>query len=98
MKGFSEIETNLLIEEAQKTKKRGESLICCFKKIADKLNRAEGSVRNYYYTILKSANNTELKNKVENANLKAEKIISFSKVEEEAMLYRILEKIGEFGD
>ncbi len=54
MKGFSFQEKNELIQMAKTSKEKGCSLSSVFSAFAKKHKRADGSVRNYYYALIKS--------------------------------------------
>ncbi len=53
MRGFSEKERELLVQMARKSKVEGYSLTKVFDEYAVKTKRASGSVRNFYYSLLK---------------------------------------------
>lgn len=53
MRGFSERERELLAQMARKSKEEGYSLTRVFDEYAQKTKRASGSVRNFYYSLLK---------------------------------------------
>ncbi len=53
MRGFSERERELLAQMARKSKIEGYSLTKVFDEYAVKTKRASGSVRNFYYSLLK---------------------------------------------
>lgn len=56
--------TEYLVAEAAKTQKNGASLTAVFKKTGEKFSLATGSVRNYYYSLIKKARtDDELKQK-----------------------------------
>ena len=56
MKGYSKAETQKLIKLALEAEKSGASLSKVFEKFANATGRATGSVRNYYYQLLKNEN------------------------------------------
>lgn len=86
MKGFSKEETEMLLSEAKAAKKSGVSLTEVFESVAKKTGRARGSVRNYYYHLLGG----ERKSELEKSGLKAEKIVAFSKEEEDKLIREVL--------
>ena len=55
MKGYNDYETARLIKMAAEAEKTGESLTTVFGRFALETGRARGSVRNYYYQLLKKA-------------------------------------------
>ena len=94
MKGYRKSETAELIECARKAESEGKSLTKVFSDFALKTGRAKGSVRNYYYRLLKEAD--------KNANdypalksLKASGNVNFTKSEEDELLCLIERGIGE---
>ena len=57
---------------------------------AAKSGRAKGSVRNYYYALLRSTGNKEVKKLLRGTDLKAEPIRAFSEEETDRVLRSIL--------
>lgn len=93
MKGFTKFETELLLSEVLKAKEENKSLSIVFEEVAKKTSRAKGSVRNYYYTLIKDDDKKrELEKTVSGAlGLKATKARSFSKEDENFLFSAICE-------
>ncbi len=91
MKGFTKSETELLLSEVLKAGKIGKSLSAVFQDVALKTNRAKGSVRNYYYSLIKNEDKkTEMEKFVEGASkLSANRAQSFSKEDEDFLINAI---------
>lgn len=91
MKGFTKSETELLLSEVLKAGKIGKSLSSVFQDVATKTNRAKGSVRNYYYSLIKNEDKkTEMEKFVEGASkLSANRAQSFSKEDEDYLINAI---------
>ncbi len=93
MKGFTKTETELLLQEALKAKRENKSLSLVFEEVARKTARAKGSVRNYYYTLIKDENKMQEASRtvfgVE--TLKAYPAESFSKEDEDFLFSAVLE-------
>lgn len=91
MKGFTETETKFLLFEAVKATRAGKSLSEVFSSVANKTGRAKGSVRNYYYNLIK---NEEKKNAYSEIiegvkDLKAEKFENFSDTDLNLLLSKV---------
>lgn len=82
MKGFNLKEKEKLIEMAKDSKQKGYSLTKVFEDFAKKTNRASGSVRNYYYELIKTEGEFE--------ELQANKILPFTKCETAKLVSEIL--------
>ena len=95
MKGFSESEVKLLIEKAKYAKQNSAPLVSVFESFAKESGRAFGSVRNYYYKMVKTASKKEsLYQKLGlSENLKPAFIVEFTKAEERALLYSVFKGI-----
>ncbi len=91
MKGFTKSETELLLTEVLNAAKIGKSLSAVFQDVALKTNRAKGSVRNYYYSLIKNdEKKTEMEKFVEGASgLSANRAQSFSKEDEDYLINAI---------
>lgn len=91
MKGFTKSETELLLSEVLKAGKIGKSLSAVFQDVALKTNRAKGSVRNYYYSLIKNEDKkTEMEKFVEGASkLSANRAQSFTKEDEDFLINAI---------
>ncbi len=83
MKGFSEQEKNELIEMAKLSKKTGSSLSKVFLEFARKNKRAGGSVRNYYYFLIKHE-------RLDEKELQSKTVEPFTKCETVEIIEKIL--------
>lgn len=92
MKGFNENEIDLLIAEAEKSQTSGESLTDVFERLSVKFNRAKGSVRNYYYQLMKSTDK-KIREKLDKAKLRVEKNVAFSKEDEKRLVSKVLAEV-----
>ena len=91
MKGYTTKETARLLSMAQEAERTGKSLTAVFKTFAFETGRANGSVRNYYYQLIKtSANAPELKEKFPALNhMRVSKNVSFTEKEEKDLVERV---------
>ncbi len=91
MKGFNEQEIKRLLDQIQEASINGKSLSNVFESFAISTGRAKGSVRNFYYKLLKdSKTDYALQQKYPPLkNLKAEKSVAFSKEEENSLIEKI---------
>ncbi len=94
MKGWTKNEIELLLGEAAKVGKTHGCLSDAFSLVSKKTGRAKGSVRNFYYTLMKSSE-FEVQNLVRAGELKVEKNVGFSKVEEDALVRGVLSGVGD---
>lgn len=85
MRGFSQQEREMLADMARKSKQDGFSLTKVFDEYAKKTKRASGSVRNFYYLMLKQGAK-------EVDNLSANKVKSFDKCETVKIVSEILKR------
>ncbi len=83
--GYSREETERLIGFLSDGKKEGKTLSGLFEEYGKAHGRASGSVRNYYYQLLRSKDE-RARNILEGKDLKAEKIKEFTDEEAEKML------------
>lgn len=90
MKGFTQKEIELLIDEAMRAGKYGDSLSRAFEKVASKTGRAKGSVRNFYYNLMKDTEVGHNKKLIEKSGLKVEKNVGFSREEENELVKNVL--------
>lgn len=88
--GYTEEEAKNLVEYVSNGKRNGKTLSGLFASYAQKTGRAKGSVRNYYYALLRSTGDERVKDILKGKNLKAEKIIPFSEEETDKILKEIL--------
>lgn len=91
MKKFSEQLTKELIECCVSAKERGESLTSVFSQFAKKHKKATGSVRNYYYFIMKD----KLLFSNEKSSLSVEKAKAFSREEERDLAAEVLSRVKQ---
>ena len=90
--GYSRAEAEQLVRYISDGKRRGKTLTSLFAGYGKAHGRAAGSVRNYYYKLLKTENAQPL---LSGKELKAEKIVPFSEGETHEMLRRILTERGK---
>ena len=90
--GYTEEEAKSLVEYIYNGKKAGKTLSGLFASYAQKTGRAKGSVRNYYYALLRSTGDERVKKMLSGKNLSAEKIMPFTEEETDEILKRILEQ------
>ena len=88
--GYTEEEARQLVEYVAEGKKRGQPLTGLFEGYAKKTGRAKGSVRNYYYALLRTTGDSRVKQMLRGKGLHAEKIIPFSEEETDKILREIL--------
>ena len=88
--GYTEDEAKKLVEYISAGKRQGKTLSRLFASYAKKTGRAKGSVRNYYYALLRSTGDERVKKLLSGKELKAEKIIPFSEDETDRILKEIL--------
>lgn len=88
--GYTEEEAKSLVHFICTGRKSGKTLSGMFEDYANKTGRAKGSVRNYYYALLRSCGDERVKKLLRGTGLKAEKIAAFSEEETDAMLKAIL--------
>ncbi len=91
MKGFCDKETAKLLKDVELALSTGKSLSNVFEVFAKQTGRAKGSVRNFYYKLLKDSKlDLSLVEKFPSLkNLKAEKSVAFSKEEESQLIEKI---------
>ncbi|MBO4962169.1 MAG: hypothetical protein J6C97_00170 [Clostridia bacterium] len=87
MKGFSLTEKKKLVEMAKDSKIKGYSLTRVFNDFAKNTNRASGSVRNYYYELIKEQEEVA-------SGLYANKILPFTKCQTAKLISDILIMAG----
>lgn len=90
--GYTEEEAKNLVEYVSAGKREGKTLSGLFASYAQKTGRAKGSVRNYYYALLRSTGDKRVRDILRGKELKAEKIIPFSEEETDKILKEILLK------
>lgn len=90
--GYTEDEAKKLVEYMSNGKKQGKTLSDLFASYAKKTGRAKGSVRNYYYALLRTTGDERVKKLLRGKELKAEKITPFSEEETDRILKEILSR------
>ncbi len=88
--GYTEEEARSLVEYVSEGRKNGQTLSALFAGYAEKTGRAKGSVRNYYYALLRTTGDARVKQILRGKNLRAEKIVPFSEEETDRILREIL--------
>ena len=88
--GYTEDEAKNLVRYICEGRKEGKTLSGMFEDYANKTGRAKGSVRNYYYALLRSTGDCRVREMLQGTELKAGKIIPFSEVETDKILREIL--------
>ena len=88
--GYTEDEARGLVDYIAEGKKKGQNLSGLFAGYAKKTGRAKGSVRNYYYALLRSTGDSRVKQLLRGKNLHAEKILPFSEEETDKILREII--------
>lgn len=88
--GYTEEEAAELVKYINDGKKAGNTLSGLFAGYAKKSGRAKGSVRNYYYALLRSTGDERVKKMLRGTDLKAEKIMPFTEAETDRILKEIL--------
>lgn len=88
--GYTEEEAKSLVSYVCDGINAGNTLSGIFASYAQKTGRAKGSVRNYYYALLRSSGDKRVKELLSGTNLKAEKIVQFSDKETDEILKGIL--------
>lgn len=89
--GYTEEEAKTLVEYIRKGKKAGKTLTSLFASYGEKHGRARGSVRNYYYALMRSAEKDDRVMKLlDGKELTVGKIREFTEEETDAALKSIL--------
>ena len=88
--GYTEEEAKSLVSYVCEGINAGNTLSGIFASYAQKTGRAKGSVRNYYYALLRATGDERVKELLRGTNLKAEKIVQFSDKETDEILKAIL--------
>ncbi|MDE7083664.1 MAG: hypothetical protein K2N50_02365 [Clostridia bacterium] len=90
--GYTKEEAQSLVKFVCEGKGQGKTLTRIFEEYAKNSGRARGSVRNYYYALLKSTDNNEVREILKNTQLKAEDIRPFTDEETDRILKAILKE------
>lgn len=88
--GYTKEEAQSLVKFVCEGKGQGKTLTRIFDEYAKRSGRARGSVRNYYYALLKSGENEEVRAMLEGTDLRAEDIRPFTDEETDKILRAIL--------
>ena len=96
--GYTEEEVKTLVEYIKEGKKKGKTLTWLFETYGNQHGRAKGSVRNYYYALMKNEKQDERVVKLlDGSSLSVEKIREFTPQETDEALKSILaEKYSTF--
>ncbi|MBQ9728563.1 MAG: hypothetical protein IJV85_03095 [Clostridia bacterium] len=91
--GYTEEEAKGLVEYIKEGKRRGKTLTYLFETYGLQHGRAKGSVRNYYYALMKNANGDErIVKLLDGSSLSVEKIREFTEEETDKALRSILQE------
>ncbi len=90
--GYTKEEAESLVKYVCDGKGKGKTLTQIFGEYAAKSGRARGSVRNYYYALLRSTDNEQVKEILKDTQLKAEDVRPFTEEETDKILKAILEQ------
>ena len=89
--GYTEEEAKSLVEYIQQGKSKGKTLSYLFASYGLEWGRAKGSVRNYYYALMKNEKKDErIVKLLDGTNLSVEKIREFTEEETDEVLRSIL--------
>ncbi len=89
--GYTEEEARTLVEYIKEGKRKGKTLTYLFETYGLNHGRAKGSVRNYYYALMKNERKDErIVKLLDGSELSVEKIKEFSPAETEEVLRSIL--------
>ena len=88
--GYTKEEAESLVKYVCEGRGQGKTLTRIFDEYAKSTGRARGSVRNYYYALLKSSDDLMVKELLAGTELKAESITPFSEEETDRILRAIL--------
>lgn len=90
--GYTKEEAKELVDYIAEGKKEGKALSYLFASFGKEHGRAKGSVRNYYYTLLKQREDERVVKLLDGTNLSVEKIRAFSEEETDEALRSILKE------
>lgn len=88
--GYTKEEAGSLVKYVCEGKIKGKTLTRIFEEYARDTGRAKGSVRNYYYALLKHSDDEEVRKLLEGTELRAESITPFTEEETDKILRAIL--------
>lgn len=90
--GYTKEEATAFVRYICAGKEKGKTLTALFDEYAKKSGRARGSVRNYYYQLLRLSDDKEVRKILDGTNLKAENIKPFTDEETDTVLKAILKE------
>ncbi len=90
--GYTEEEAKKFVSFMGEGKAMGRPLTALFEEYAKKSGRAKGSVRNYYYALLRCTGDERVRRLLEGTQLKAETICAFTDEETDRILRKILQE------
>ena len=88
--GYTREEARAFVQYIYAGRRAGRTLSSLFEGYAQKSGRAKGSVRNYYYALLRSAGNKEVRKLLRGTDLHAQPVQAFSDEETDRVLRAIL--------
>ena len=89
--GYTEEEARCLVEYIKEGKSKGKTLTYLFETYGLRYGRAKGSVRNYYYALMRNEKGDErIVKLLDGSKLKVEKIREFTEEETDEVLRQIL--------
>ena len=88
--GYTEEEARSFVQYMYAGRRAGRTLSSLFAGYAAKSGRAKGSVRNYYYALLRSTGNRDVKKLLRGTDLRAEPVKNFTDEETDRILKSIL--------
>lgn len=88
--GYTKEEAESLVKYVCDGRGQGKTLTRIFEEYAARSGRARGSVRNYYYALLRSTDNEEVRKILAGTDLKAEDVQPFTEEETDKILRAIL--------
>ena len=88
--GYTAEEAGSLVRYVCEGKLKGKTLTRIFEEYAGRTGRAKGSVRNYYYALLKRTDDEQVKKLLAGTDLKAETVKPFTDEETDRILRAIL--------
>ena len=88
--GYTKEEAQSLVKYVCEGRGQGKTLTRIFEEYAKNSGRARGSVRNYYYALLKSTDNADVREILADTQLRAEDIRPFTEEETDKILKAIL--------
>ena len=88
--GYTQEEARAFVQYIYAGRRAGRTLSSLFEGYAQKSGRAKGSVRNYYYALLRSSGSAKVRKLLRGTDLKAEPIRAFTEEETDRVLRAIL--------